>query len=142
MPTLHHDHVMTSPHESALARDVLKELKGPQGVLLVERAGDPARKLPTELGRILQEVLDVMARGGRVTIGAVPEELTTSAAAAILGVSRPTVMKMVRDGQLPAHKVGSHHRMKADDVYAARRARRARERAAFDALRELDDSAE
>lgn len=142
MPITHHDHVMTTAHEAALARDVLSELEGPEGVLLVERVGDPARRLPNEIGRILQEVLDVMARGGRVTIGAVPDELTTSAAAAILGVSRPTLMKMVRAGELPAHKVGSHHRLKADDVYAARRQRRARERAAFDALRDMDDSAE
>lgn len=141
-PAVHHDRVMTTEHEAALARDVLSELEGPEGVLLVERSSEPARKLPAELGRILQEVLNVMARGGKVTIGAVPEEVTTSTAAAMLGVSRPTVMRLIKEGQIPSHKVGTHHRLNSDDVFAVRRARRARERAAFDKLRDLDDSFE
>jgi excisionase family DNA binding protein len=83
-------------------------------------------------------VLDVMARGGTITIGSVPDVLTTSAAAGILGISRPTVIKMIRDGQLPAHRVGTHHRLKSEDVFAALKARRARERAAFLELMEIE----
>lgn len=49
-------------------------------------------------------------------------------------------MALVRAGEIPAHKVGSHHRLRASDVFAYRAARRDRERAALDALRELDDS--
>lgn len=131
--------VITTPHQAEQARAVLRHLHGPEGVLSVERNGQRTVTLPPEVGRILQQVLDVMARGGTVTVGAVPEEITTSTAARILGVSRPTVMKMIHEGVLPAHMVGTHHRLKADDVYAARRARRARERAAFEALLEEDD---
>lgn len=134
----HADRVLTTQRESALAREVLSELKGPAGTLAVEHDGAPRGPLPVEIGRILQDVLDVIARGGTVTIGSVPRELTTSAAAGILGVSRPTLMKMISEGQLAAHKVGTHHRLNADDVFDALRARRARERAAFAELIELE----
>ena len=80
-----------------------------------------------------------MARGGAVTITSLPKEMTTTTAAAVLGVSRPTLMAMIREGRIPAHRVGSHHRLLADDVFAERSARRARERAAFVDLQEALD---
>ncbi len=129
---------MATAREARLARDVLTELEGPQGVLAVERDGHRAVVVPAEIGKLLQHVLDVMARGGSVTIGTVPEVVTTSTAAGLLGISRPTLMKMINEGSIPSHKVGTHHRLRADDVYAALKARRARERAAFEELMELE----
>lgn len=130
--------VMMAPREVDLARDVLSQLTGPDGGLAVEREGQRGVPVPPEIGRLLQHVLDVVAGGGTVTIGSVPEILTTSSAAGILGVSRPTLMKMIREGVIASHMVGSHHRLKAEDVHAALRARRARERAAFEKLLELE----
>lgn len=130
--------VMVSAHEARLARDILAQLEGPAGVLVVERDGGGALAVPPEIGKLLQHVLDVMARGGTVTIGAVPEVLTTSTAASILGISRPTLVKMINEGAIPSHMVGTHHRLRAEDVFAALRARRARERAAFEELLELE----
>lgn len=130
--------VMATAREARLARDVLAELEGPQGVLAVERDGRRAVSVPPEIGKLLQHVLDVMARGGTVTIGTVPEVVTTSTAAGILGISRPTLMKMINEGSIPSHMVGTHHRLRADDVYATLWARRARERAAFEELMELE----
>jgi excisionase family DNA binding protein len=68
-----------------------------------------------------------------------PENLTTTAAASVLGVSRPTLMKMIKRHEIPAHKVGSHSRLRTEDVLAARTARRSKQRQAFDALRALED---
>lgn len=130
--------VMATEREAQLAREVLEQLEGPQGELAVERSGQRAASLPPEIGRVLQQVLDVMARGGTITIGSVPDVLTTSAAAGILGISRPTLMKMIREGQIAAHRVGTHHRLKSEDVFAALKARRARERAAFLELVEIE----
>lgn len=130
--------VMTTDREVAQARDALAHLEGPHGVLVVEQSGRPATSLPPELGRVLQQVLDAMARGGTITISSVPEALTPAAAASLLGVSRPTVMKMIKEGTLSSHRVGSHHRLRSDDVLAELRARRARERAAFAAMLEAE----
>lgn len=136
------DRVLTTPQEGEMAQHVLDDLRGANRQLVVEREGERLAALPPEIGRILQQVLDVISRGGSVTVGAIPEVLTTVTAAEVLGVSRPTLMKMIRDGEIPSFKVGTHHRLKAADVFAVRAERRARQRAAFDALRELDDSFE
>jgi excisionase family DNA binding protein len=131
--------VMTTARETELARGVLSSLEGEAGSLVVERAGQRKSALPPEIGKLLQHVLAVMARGGTVTVSTVPKELTTTAAAEVLGISRPTLMKMIGDGAIPAHRVGTHHRLHSEDVFAALRARRARERAAFAELLELED---
>lgn len=136
------DRVLTTQHEAEMAEAVLTTLRGTDRELVIERAGERLAALPPEIGRILQQVLDVMSRGGSVTVSAVPDVLTTITAAEILGVSRPTLMKMINEGAIPSFKVGTHHRVKAEDVFAARATRRARQRAAFDELRELDDSIE
>lgn len=130
--------VITSPRDSRMARGVLKDLSGPSGSLRVEHGGQTADPIPTEIGQILQQILEVMAHGGTVTISATPEELTTSSAAAVLSVSRPTLLKMVADGKIESHRVGTHTRFRADDIFEAQRQRRARERAAFDALRQFE----
>lgn len=75
---------------------------------------------------------------GNVKIGRVPNELTTRTAADLLGVSRPTVMKMIRDGLLPSHRVGTHHRFMFKDVDALRRKRAADRSRAIEELRRLE----
>src|SRR5215207_2174450 len=103
--------LVTNEHDAALARNVLRSLEGPLGYLSVERPDVAAQPLPPELGQLLQQVLQAVA-------------------------SRPTLMKMIGDGGIPAHKVGTHTRLLSEDVIAAKKARRARERAAFAALLE------
>lgn len=133
--------VLTTHQDEELAHQVLNDLTGPEGKLAVER-GEKRMDLPPALGRILQQVLETMAAGGTVTVMSTPKELTTSTAAAMLGVSRPTMIKMIEDGRIPAHKVGSHNRLMTDDVQRELHARRARERAAFLALRDEFDEDE
>ncbi len=131
--------LLMSEREVGMAREVLQELEGPEGFLSVDAAAGHTNPLPPELGKLIQQLLQGVASGASVTVTAIPEELTTSAAAAMLGVSRPTLMKKISEGQIQAHKVGTHTRLKAEDVMEARRQRRERERAAFDELRELLD---
>ena len=95
--------------------------------------------LPAELAEIVQQTLAVIARGGTVTIGALPDELTTTTAANMLGVSPPTLMKLLHDEALPSHKVGSHARVFARDVLAYRDRKRSEQRAALDDLRAFED---
>lgn len=99
---------------------------------------DAEAPVPDELSRLLTSIVDTVARGGVITIGAMPEVLTTTAAAEVLGVSRPTLMRLVGAGELPAHKVGSHTRLRAADVVEFRRARLERQRAAVTELLEVE----
>lgn len=122
-----------------MAKDVLQTLEGPEGFLSVDSRAGHSTPLPEELGKLVQQVLQGVASGAGVTVTSIPEELTTSAAAAMLGISRPTLMKKISAGEIPAYKVGSHTRLKASDVMEARSQRRQREREAFDELRRLLD---
>lgn len=132
--------LLTTDRDAALAANVLTELDGPDGSLAVQRPGVAPRELPREVGLLLQQVLQAVASGHEVSVSAVPPELTTSTAASLLGISRPTLMKMVERGELPAHKVGTHTRLNSADIFAFVRARQERRRAAFDELRELLDT--
>lgn len=121
-----------------MASDILRHLRGVDGELQVER-GDTATAVPPEIGRILQQVLETIARGGTINVTAMPEALTTSAAASLIGVSRPTLVKMVANGEIPAHKVGSHTRLATADVMQFLKERHERQVAAFNDLRDLLD---
>ncbi|MCC2314187.1 helix-turn-helix domain-containing protein [Cellulomonas xiejunii] len=134
--------LLIDDHDSKLAENVLQSLEGPEGFLSVARTDAAAEPLPRDIGVLLQEVLRAVASGSTVTVTTTPQEVTTSTAAAMLGISRPTLMKMVKDGTIPAHKVGTHTRLRTEDVLAAKRARRERERAAFAALLELEGDEE
>jgi excisionase family DNA binding protein len=95
-------------------------------------------ELPTDLARFVSNVLSGVTRGP-VSVQTLPEDLTTTTAAEMLAVSRPTLMKWVRLGELPSHKVGSHTRLKTQDVIEFRARLRARREAAFGALRAWDE---
>lgn len=98
--------------------------------------------LPPELASVLEQAVKLLARGQTIVVGTRPSSLTTTAAASMLGISRPTLMKMVRDGEIEAHKVGTHTRLRTEDIDRLRRERRAAQRAAFQALRDLEADAE
>lgn len=96
-------------------------------------------RVPRELIGLVQTVLRAASRGEQLTIGSVPDELSTSVAADQLGISRPTLMKLIASGELASHKVGTHTRVRTEDVRAFRRARLERQRQAFNELRELEE---
>lgn len=96
-------------------------------------------QLPAELSEFMRRILERTAQGGSTTMRSMPEELTTTAAAALLGISRPTLMKMIAEGQIAAMKVGTHNRLLATDVFAFLDQRRTDRAAALDALRDFPD---
>ena len=97
--------------------------------------------IPDGLARLFADVLHGLVNGP-VSIQMTPEELTTTVAADMLGVSRTTLMKWVNSGELAAHKVGSHTRLKTPDVIAFRKLLAQRRREAFAAFREWEEQFE
>ncbi len=72
--------------------------------------------LPDAVLEALTEVLDAAAHGESALVLRAPNDLTTQQAAQILGVSRPTVVRLIESGKLPAHMVGTHRRVTLADV--------------------------
>ncbi|MCZ9309846.1 helix-turn-helix domain-containing protein [Corynebacterium uberis] len=87
-----------------------------------DRQGDVGNEvmvpLPPDLEHIVRDVVAAIARGESITISPTPRELTTTMAAKQLGISRPTLMKHIRAGDIPFRKVGSHYRVLTEDVQA------------------------
>ncbi|MEU6828516.1 helix-turn-helix domain-containing protein [Nocardia beijingensis] len=88
---------------------------------------------------LLLRLVDLVGQGCTVTIGSIPTEVTTTVAATMLGISRPSLMKLVRQEKIPSHKVGSHTRLYSKDVLAFRRAQLERQSKAFEELRALEE---
>lgn len=139
-PVVAGSRLLVDDHAAELARAILPRLRGATGFLSAGRTDGDSAALPPELGLLLQQVLEAVADGRSVSVSSVPTEVTTSTAAAMLGVSRPTLMKLVRAGEVDSHKVGSHTRLLASDVLELKRVRRERERAAFRDLLALEDA--
>lgn len=111
------------------------------GIELVLDAGKRVR-LPAELGDFVFSIITQTSQNCIVSVRSMPEDLTTSVAAGQLGVSRPTLMKMLKRGDLPSHMVGTHTRVKYADVVEFRRAREEARKDALAALLEADTSSD
>lgn len=85
---------------------------------------DRAVDLPAEVYEVLHHVVEAMARGQAVTVTPNETVLTTQQAADLLGVSRPTVIKLITDGRLPAERVSSRRTLRLTDVLDFRERRR------------------
>ena len=93
-------------------------LVGPDGALL---------ELPKEVSEILRVVVEALSRGLAITVAPHETVLSTSEAASILGVSRPTLVRLLESGEIPFEQPGKHRRVRLADVLAYHeRARRRR----------------
>ena len=90
--------------------------------------------LPFGAIKFLMELLSQMACGNAVTMIPVHKSLTTQEAADLLNVSRPYLVKLLEKGDIPFEKVGSHRRIKAEDLFKYRSELQKDKEAAIDEL--------
>ena len=84
-------------------------------------SGNESQEIGDALSQVIQQVLHALAQGQRIEIQTSPQYLTTTMAARRIGISRPTLMKAIRSGELPAFKVGSHFRIRTGDAEVFRK---------------------
>lgn len=97
-------------------------LVGPDGV---------QRAIPNELFLVLEQAATLLALGDGVTIMPNAAKLTTQEAADFLGISRPTLVKLLEAGSIPFETVGRHRRVTLRDVVGYQERSRAERRGAL-----------
>ncbi len=119
-----------------------ERLGGVLAALASRRPGGPALvgpdgerlDLPPEVFEILREVVEALAQGLAITIAPHQMVLSTSEAAEILGVSRPTLVRLLESGQIPFEQPGRHRRVRLADMLAYRERARRQRAAALDQM--------
>jgi excisionase family DNA binding protein len=105
-------------------------LVGPDGESIV---------LPAPAFEALKAVVTGMAQGMAMTLIPSGRELTTQEAADLLRISRPSVIRLLEDGAIPFHKVGTHRRINVEDILKYRAERNEQRRAALRELTEISE---
>jgi excisionase family DNA binding protein len=103
--------------------------------LLLGPDGEQA-PLPEEVYQILVQVVEALREGKVITIVPRTQRLTTQEAADFLGISRPTLVKLLEQGQIPFEQPGRHRRILFSDLLAYLERRGEERRAALDRMTE------
>ena len=95
---------------------------------------DERIELPESVYQILKDVVRNMAAGRAIMLVPQQQQLTTQAAANILGFSRPHLIKLLELGIIPFQKVGHHRRVMLKDVLTFQKKRDVESRTALNEL--------
>lgn len=90
--------------------------------------------LPVEVCEVLRDVVTAMANGQAITIAPHDTILTTQEAANLLGISRPTLVRLLEAGEIPFTQPGRHRRVSLADLIAYQRRVRTSRRKTLDAM--------
>jgi len=127
--------VLPTESDSKIAAEASRELsKNPTERLRVRLDDGTELELPQSAARLLIHLLTEIAQGNAVTIIPIHAELTTQEAADFLGVSRPFLIRLLEENQIPFHKAGTHRRVKFLDLEAFKKRFKTRQNKALDEL--------
>lgn len=130
------DTVVPTPEDATLAADssrILSALAADNGAFRVHLDGGQVLTLPRAVKGLLALLLTEMSQGNAVTLIPIHAEMTTQEAADYLNVSRPYLVKLLEEGDIAYHKVGSHRRVRFQDLKAYK------DRLAVERSKTLDD---
>ena len=140
---------LPSDHEIAQAREASRQLarllpaddgtvSAPALRLVTDDNHHEMIAIPPGALRLLVDMLTQLGQGRAVTVLPQNAELTTQEVADYLNVSRPYVVKLIEEEQLPARKVGPRRRVAFEDLLRFDEQQRTRQRAALDELARID----
>lgn len=136
MPTSTNHTVLPQP-TGGEAYVALRAVLAEQGDLHLSGRGSAA-VLPPVVRAVLADAVDALARGEAVTVEPRRTVLTTQEAAELLGITRPTFVRLLEAGRIPYTTPGRHRRVELADVLEYRRNQRDQRRQAL--VRMADDA--
>lgn len=108
------------------------------GTMTLTSASGQVVELPGRLFDIVRQVAEILASGRGVTVAPQDTQLTTQEAADFLGISRPTLVKLLADESIPYDTVGRHRRVMLGDLLTYQARNRAERQAALRQLARLN----
>jgi len=105
---------VASQSYSALV-SAIEQIESEDPEIEIEETNDKI-KIPLSALRLLSDILKSMGEGKLISIVPMAAEVTTQAAAELLGCSRPHLVKLLEEGKIDFTKVGKHRRIKFEDV--------------------------
>ena len=96
-------------------------------------------RIPVSALKLLARILKEISQGNPISIVPIATEITTQAAAELLGCSRPHVVKLLEEGKIPFTKVGKHRRIRYEDLAAYKKEMKSIQRQRIQELMELDE---
>ncbi|MEM6265646.1 MAG: helix-turn-helix domain-containing protein [Bacteroidota bacterium] len=97
--------------------EVLGQLRTDSPEIEIEETKEKIR-VPLSALKLLLEILEATGKGKPISIVPIAMEMTTQAAADLLGCSRPHLVKLLEKGEIPFTKIGKHRRIKFEDIVA------------------------
>jgi len=95
--------------------------------------------IPDSVYCVLHQVIKLMASGRAVLLVPLGHELTTQEAAELLNVSRPFLVKLLEQGAMPYTMVGTHRRIRFEDLTAYKEQRDNQRRESLKRLTQLSE---
>ena len=116
----------------------IEQLRTEMPEIEIEETEDKIR-IPINALRFLASILKEISRGNPVSIVPIATEITTQAAAELLGCSRPHIVKLLEEGKIPYTTVGKHRRIKYEDLVTFKKEMKSRQRSKIQELMQLDE---
>lgn len=91
--------------------------------LLIDQETGEQIEIPKSLFDVVSRAVEVLLKGGAVSIMPYHAQLTTQEAADYLGVSRPYLISLLDEDTIPYHRLRSHRRILLKDLEVFRRKR-------------------
>lgn len=107
--------------------------------IVVDGKAPETLAVPRPIFEVLKIIADQMGKGRAISVVPTKMLVTTQQAADLLGVSRQHVVKLITEKDLPHEMVGTHRRIRMEDLIQYKRRR---ESTRDDALRRLNEQAE
>lgn len=91
-------------------------------------------EIPDELYGVLRDVVKALSQGLAISIAPHNTMLTTQEAADLLNISRPTLVRLLTDGEIPYTMRGRHRRVLLRDILDYQERTRSERRSALDQM--------
>lgn len=116
MPVIEYGPIAARENEQPTLRKIGRALENSDDSALLISSDGEQIQLPPSLFLVLKTIVSHLTLGRAVTIVPINREVTTQEAADILNVSRPYLVKLLEQGDIPFIKVGSHRRIRLEDL--------------------------